>query len=38
MNENKDNIIVKKSYSFALEIINLYKFLIEQKNLLFQNK
>jgi four helix bundle protein len=31
MNENKDNIIVKKSYAFALEVINLYKFLIERK-------
>lgn len=27
----KDNIIVNKSYSFALEIINLYKLLIEKK-------
>ena len=31
MNENKENIIVTKSYAFALEIINLYKFLIEKK-------
>ncbi len=31
MNENKDNIIVKKSYSFALEIIKIYKFLINEK-------
>ncbi len=31
MNENKDNIIVKKSYAFALEVITLYKFLIERK-------
>jgi four helix bundle protein len=31
MNENKENIIVTKSYAFALEIISLYKFLIEKK-------
>ena len=31
MNENKENIIVKKSYAFALEVINLYKYLIEKK-------
>ena len=31
MNENKDNIIVKKSYAFALEVIALYKLLIEKK-------
>ena len=31
MNEYKENIIVKKSYSFALEIIKLYKQLAEQK-------
>jgi four helix bundle protein len=27
MNEKKENIIVSKSYAFALEVINLYKFL-----------
>ena len=31
MNEGKDNIIVQKSYAFALEIIKLYKILIEKK-------
>jgi four helix bundle protein len=31
MNEGKDNIIVKKSYSFALEIIGIYKYLISEK-------
>lgn len=31
MNENKENIIVKKSYSFALNIIDLYKDLVEKK-------
>ena len=31
MNENKDNTIVKKSYSFALEIIKIYKYLINDK-------
>ena len=28
MNEVKENIIVTKSYAFALEIINAYKFLV----------
>jgi four helix bundle protein len=31
MNEGKDNIIVKKSYDFALSIISLYKQLVEKK-------
>lgn len=31
MNENKDNIIIKKSYSFALMIIDVYKFLTNEK-------
>ena len=31
MNEGKDNIIVQKSYAFALQIIQLYKSLIEKK-------
>ena len=31
MNEEKDNTIVKKSYDFALAIIQLYKQLIEKK-------
>ena len=31
MNESKDNIIVRKSYSFALEIIKIYKFLVNEK-------
>jgi len=31
MNETKDNIIIQKSYSFALKIINLYKELSEKK-------
>lgn len=31
MNESKDNTIVSKSYSFALKIIELYKFLISEK-------
>ena len=31
MNEGKENIIVKKSYTFALQIIQLYKMLIEKK-------
>jgi four helix bundle protein len=31
MNEGKDNIIIQKSYAFALQIIQLYKLLIEKK-------
>jgi len=31
MNEEKENIVVQKSYAFALEIIKLYKQLIEKK-------
>lgn len=31
MNINNDNVIVKKSYAFALEIIKLYKLLIDKK-------
>ena len=27
MNENKDNIIVSKSYSFALKVVEIYKIL-----------
>jgi len=31
MNEEKENIIIQKSYAFALEIIQLYKILVEKK-------
>jgi four helix bundle protein len=31
MNEGKENIIIKKSHAFALEIISIYKFLVEKK-------
>jgi len=31
MNELKENIIVSKSYAFALSVIQLYKQLLEQK-------
>ena len=31
MNEGKENIIVSKSYAFALDVIKLYKFLIDKK-------
>lgn len=31
MNEGKDNIIIKKSYSFALEVIKIYKLLVNDK-------
>ena len=31
MNEGKENIILQKSYAFALEIIQLYKLLVEKK-------
>jgi four helix bundle protein len=31
MNEEKENIIIQKSYAFALEIIQPYKILVEKK-------
>jgi four helix bundle protein len=31
MNEGKENIVVKKSYAFALSVIQLYKQLVEKK-------
>lgn len=31
MNETKENIVVSKSYAFALRIIELYKQLVEKK-------
>ena len=31
MNEGKENIIVKKSYAFALSVVQLYKQLVEKK-------
>ena len=31
MNEAKDNIVVQKSYAFALQVIQLYKALVEKK-------
>ena len=31
MNEEKENIIVSKSYAFALDVIKLYKVLIDKK-------
>src|SRR6266496_3087098 len=31
MNDEKENIIIQKAYAFALEIIQLYKILIEKK-------
>ena len=31
MNEGKENIIVKKSYAFALSVIQLYKQLVEKR-------
>jgi four helix bundle protein len=31
MNENKENIIVSKSYSFALKVIEIYRYLISEK-------
>lgn len=32
MNERKDNLIQLKSYEFSLQIIKLYKLMIEKKN------
>lgn len=31
MNENKDNLIMEKSYGFSLMVIELYKFLTQEK-------
>lgn len=31
LNENKDNLIMEKSYKFSLMVIELYKFLTEEK-------
>ena len=31
MNEEKENIVVQKSYAFALAIIQLYKLLVDKK-------
>ena len=31
MNDSKQNIIITKSYAFALKIIDLYKFLVDKK-------
>ncbi|MGB4846040.1 MAG: four helix bundle protein [Ferruginibacter sp.] len=31
MNEGKENIIVKKSYSFAMAIVKVYKYLINDR-------
>ena len=31
MNEGKENIIVQKTYAFALQVIQLYKSLVEKK-------
>ena len=31
MNEAKGNIVVQKSYAFALDIVNLYKVLVDKK-------
>ena len=38
MNVNKDNIILTKSYAFALEIIRVYKQLVEQKEFVFSKQ
>lgn len=31
MNEEKENVVVKKSYAFALAVVQLYKLLVEKK-------
>jgi four helix bundle protein len=31
MNEGKENIIVDKTYAFALQIVSVYKLLVEKK-------
>ncbi|MBO4718907.1 MAG: four helix bundle protein [Prevotella sp.] len=32
MKEDKDNLIVQKSKAFAIRCVNLYKFLVDNKN------
>jgi len=32
MNENKENIIIQKSFDFAVRIIKLYQYLCKEKN------
>jgi len=32
MNENKENIIIQKSFDFAVRIIRLYQYLCKEKN------
>ena len=32
MREDKDNLIVQKSKAFAIRCVNLYKFLVDDKN------
>ena len=38
MNEEKDNIILKKSYAFALDVIKLFKELVEQKEFILSKQ
>ncbi len=38
MNEAKNNIILKKSYAFALDVIRLYKELAEQKEFILSKQ
>ena len=38
MNEKKENIIVQKSYAFALQIIQLYKRLVEKKEFILSKQ
>lgn len=38
MKSDKDNIILVKSFQFAIRVVNLYKQMLSmRKNLLFQN-
>jgi four helix bundle protein len=38
MNEGKDNIVLQKSYAFALQIVQLYKSLVEKKEYLLSKQ
>ncbi len=38
MNENKDNVILTKSYAFALDVVKLYKQLIVQKEFILSKQ
>jgi four helix bundle protein len=38
MNEKKDNIVLNKSFDFAIRVVNLYKFLLQQKEMVLSKQ